>query len=106
MDELATFAAFYARIQDTGTKILVEESPCLGACQQAPCVAIEHDDYIGPVALEGMNQAEYTNRVFHNVASEENVERVWLLLEHAINAMAGKDDKCGCDEYVKKKCYL
>jgi hypothetical protein len=55
MDEYATFGAFYSRVQaSTYPEVSVEESPCLGSCQKSPCVAIEHDDFVGTVALEGM----------------------------------------------------
>lgn len=64
IDEYATFGAFFSRIKDSdyANEVTVEESPCLGACKNAPCVAIEHEDYIGPVALEGMNQDEFSDR--------------------------------------------
>jgi NADH:ubiquinone oxidoreductase subunit E len=60
MDELATFSAFFSRIQDSRIpQVKVEEGPCLGSCKLAPCVAIEHEDYEGTVALEGMTQSEF-----------------------------------------------
>jgi Thioredoxin-like [2Fe-2S] ferredoxin len=60
MDELATFAAFFNRIHNSRIpQVKVEESPCLGSCKYAPCVAVEHDDYDGTVALEGMTLAEF-----------------------------------------------
>jgi NADH:ubiquinone oxidoreductase subunit E len=60
MDELATFSAFFSRIQDSRIpQVKVEEGPCLGSCKLAPCVAIEHEDYEGIVALEGMSQSEF-----------------------------------------------
>jgi len=63
MDDFATYGAFYNRIQDFAPDVQLEESPCLGSCKMAPCVAIEHDDYEGTVALEGMSGNEFTDRV-------------------------------------------
>lgn len=57
MDSLATFGAMYARA--SSTSVQVEESPCLGSCKLAPCVGVEHDDYIGCVALQGMTSDEF-----------------------------------------------
>ena len=64
MDPFATYGAFYNRIQ-AGQYPLValEEVSCLGSCQQAPCVAIEHEDFEGTVALEGMTENEFIERV-------------------------------------------
>jgi predicted metal-binding protein len=60
MDELATFSAFFGRIQDSRIRqIKVEEAPCLGSCNFAPCVAVEHEDYDGTVALQGMTPMEF-----------------------------------------------
>lgn len=59
MDEYATFGAFFARSKEAGGEVLVEESPCLGSCKKAPCVAIAHEDYEGTVALEGMTDDEF-----------------------------------------------
>lgn len=60
MEELATFSAFFSRIQDSRIpQVKVEEGPCLGSCKYAPCVAVEHDDYEGTVALEGMTLSEF-----------------------------------------------
>jgi hypothetical protein len=56
-EPLETFVALFARA--TCTHIQVEESPCLGSCQLAPCVGVEHEDYVGRVALEGMTNDEF-----------------------------------------------
>ncbi len=29
----------------------------------APCVAVEHDDFVGSVALDGMTDREFADRV-------------------------------------------
>lgn len=64
LDELATFSALFGRIQSSSfPSVEIEEAPCLGACAKSPCVAIEHEDYVGTVALEGMNGNEFTDRV-------------------------------------------
>ena len=91
LDPLATYTAFYARGQQELDGIRLAECPCLGACQQAPCVGIEHDDYLGTVALNGMEPAEFANRVFYRVVSDDDVDRVWKLLRQAIDAMAKQE---------------
>jgi NADH:ubiquinone oxidoreductase subunit E len=58
MESLATFVALFARARST--QIQVEEGPCLGSCKLAPCVGVEHEDYVGCVALEGMTNQEFT----------------------------------------------
>lgn len=64
MDSLATFGAFFSRsTEGNAPSVRVEEGPCLGACKLAPCVAIEHDDFVGNVALEGMTESEFSDRV-------------------------------------------
>jgi hypothetical protein len=40
----------------------IEETNCLGQCKKGPCVAVEHDDYEGSVALEGMLPMEFNRR--------------------------------------------
>ena len=68
MDQYATFAALYSRKEEAGgpyAMVDVEESPCLGRCKLAPCVAVEHEDYVGTVGLVGMTDAELNDRVFH-----------------------------------------
>jgi predicted metal-binding protein len=65
LDPLATYGAFYARIQDGAyPEIELEEVSCLGACKKSPCVAVEHEDYEGIVALEGMTDDEFSQRVY------------------------------------------
>ena len=64
MDKLTTYGAFYQRIQDSSTPMVqLEEGPCLGCCKSAPCVAIEHEDFVGTVALEGMTDSEFPDRM-------------------------------------------
>ena len=59
MDSLSTFGAMYLRASDSRVK--VEEGPCIGSCKKAPCVAIEHEDFFGTVALEGMAADEFAS---------------------------------------------
>lgn len=68
LDSLSTFGAFYARSKQGGEGdddlfIPVEEGPCMGACKMAPCVAIEHEEFVGRVSLEGMTDSEFSDRV-------------------------------------------
>ena len=67
MDQLATFASFYSRSRENAPSIKVEESPCLGSCKRGALVnvAVHHEDFLGPVSLEGMRAAEFSDRVFH-----------------------------------------
>jgi hypothetical protein len=68
LDSLSTFGAFYARSKqgsEGGGELFipVEEGPCMGACKMAPCVAVEHEDFVGRVSLEGMTDSEFSDRV-------------------------------------------
>ena len=92
LDEFATYGDFYSLIQQHAPDIQLEESPCLGSCSMAPCVGIEHDDFDGPVALEGMSENEFTNRVFHNVITDDDVDRVWECVENAIQQMSEEEN--------------
>lgn len=63
MDEYETLANMYSLVKDSDVRVsAVEECPCLGSCDFAPCIAIEHDDFVGPVALEGMTESEFAAR--------------------------------------------
>jgi hypothetical protein len=60
MDPLATYGAFFERIEGgRAPDVQLEEGPCLGSCKMAPCVSIEHEDYMGTVSLEGMTPQEF-----------------------------------------------
>ena len=97
-DEFSTFSAFYTRIEDRAPSVQVEESPCLGSCKQAPCVGIEHEDFEGPVSLEGMTESEFSERVFHRVVFEEDADRVWGAVENAIRVMAEQEEEDDTEE--------
>jgi hypothetical protein len=55
--------ALYERMESAGAQGLqIEESNCLGQCKKGPCVSVEHDEFEGPVALEGMNPMEFNRK--------------------------------------------
>ena len=54
----------------------------------APCVGVEHEDYEGTVALEGMSTIEFSDRVFHSIVDENDADRVWTAIENAIRVMS------------------
>jgi predicted metal-binding protein len=60
LDSLSTFGSMYSRAKATGVQ--VEEGPCVGSCKKAPCIAIEHDEFDGYVALEGMSSMEFSTK--------------------------------------------
>lgn len=95
LDPYATFSAFWERLEADGllNTLSIEESSCLGACQRSPCVAIEHEDYEGTVALVGMEPSEFVDRVFHSVKDEADVDRVFGILRNAIHTMADMSDE-------------
>ena len=65
LDEYALFSGLYQRKEEAGASpVEIEESSCLGCCKVGPCVGIEHEDYYGTVALEGMKPNEFNDRVF------------------------------------------
>jgi hypothetical protein len=51
-------------------------------------VAVYHTEYEGSVAFEGMNSAEFADRVFHRIVDEDDVERVWTCITDAIGILA------------------
>jgi hypothetical protein len=93
LDEYSTFSAFYTRAKERAPAVRVEECPCLGACKEAPCVGVEHDDFEGAVALDGMTQSEFSERVFHGILCEEDADRVWSAVENAIQVMAQDEEE-------------
>jgi (2Fe-2S) ferredoxin len=103
LDEFSTFSSMYTRIQDGEfPNVQVEETTCLGSCQLAPCVAVEHEDFVGTVALDGMTDAEFGTRVFHSIISEEDADRVWSSVDNAIRVMAEEEDEEEMEEEVKE----
>ena len=92
MDEFSTFSAFYMRAKENAPSMTVEETSCLGCCKAAPCVAIEHEDYEGPVAVEGMSPVEFSDRVFQNICTEEDADRVWNSVDNAIRILSSEQE--------------
>jgi hypothetical protein len=92
IDQYSTFSAFYTRAKERAPAVRVEECPCLGACKKAPCVGIEHDDFEGSVALDGMTESEFSERVFHGILFDEDADRIWSAVENAIQLMAQEEE--------------
>jgi len=93
LDEFATLAGLYERKEGAcASEVEVEESSCLGCCKNAPCVAIEHEDFFGTVALEGMTPGEFNDNLFHNVLTDDDMNRVWACVENAIRLMAEEEE--------------
>ena len=94
LEEYATFTLLYERLVEHQllSVIPIEETSCLGSCAMAPCVAIEHEDYDGTVALSGMYPSEFRLRTFHNVIQEQDVQRIWEILLQSIQTMAATNE--------------
>lgn len=90
MDNLCTFGAMYSRA--SASRVEVEEGPCIGSCKKAPCVSIEHEDFFGSVALEGMNADEFASDAFLNIVTEEDADRVWTSVANAVQVMAEAEE--------------
>eukprot|EP00978_Attheya_sp_CCMP212_P046832 scaffold414077_cov37-Attheya_sp.AAC.2 len=96
MDEFATVGALDMRRESANAAgLIVEESTCLGACKFAPCVSVQHEDYVGNVGLEGMTEAELNETV---VITEDDIDRVWGCVENAIRTMADEEDDSDEDD--------
>jgi len=99
LDDYALFSGLYVRKEEASNgdgscqSVKVEEASCMGRCQFAPCVAIEHDDYEGYIGLEeGMVGTELQYRVFENIVTEDDLDRVWGSVENAIRVMGEEED--------------
>lgn len=92
LDQYHVLGEIYALAQEANVHecVIIEDGACRGGrnCKLGPCVAISHEDFVGNVALEGMNSGEMQARVFHDVSSTEQTQRVWGCMENAINLMA------------------
>jgi hypothetical protein len=62
MDSLSTFGAMYSRA--SSSKVQVDEGACVGSCKDGPCIAIEHEDFVGSVSLEGMTDEEFSKKTY------------------------------------------
>ena len=128
LDPFATFGAMYARANSGGkdttdandndndtassTKVNVKEGPCLGACQYGPCIGIEHDEYNGCVALEGMTEEEFSNTVYVVVIYIlqyyisvycTNIGTVKIIIKHMKHKIEKKVERKPKEEKQKKK---
>jgi (2Fe-2S) ferredoxin len=106
LDEFATYTAFYVLSQDRAPSVSVAESSCLGSCRLGPCVAIEHDDYDGPVSVEGMTPDEFAKRVFVRVDAADRVEHVWSCVQSAIHTIGKASPASGGDELCSEEMDL
>mmetsp|Transcript_12859 Transcript_12859/g.19519 ORF Transcript_12859/g.19519 Transcript_12859/m.19519 type:complete len:178 (-) Transcript_12859:168-701(-) len=96
VDEYATYGGILSRKGDS--EVQVEDAGCLGSCKKAPCVAIMHEDFSGYVSLEGMTDAEFSDRRFHKIKYEEDMDRVWDSVENAVRVMMEEDGEEEEDE--------
>ena len=66
LDEYHVLGEIYAKAEARKIEecMIIEDGKCLGGknCKLGPCVAILHDDFDGPVALEGMTSNEFKER--------------------------------------------
>ena len=57
----------YAKAQSANVEssMTIEDGGCQGGknCRLGPCVAVLHEDFVGNVALEGMDSNEFRERV-------------------------------------------
>ena len=67
LDQYHVLGEIYAHAQTANleTCMVIEDGGCNGGknCQMGPCVSIQHEDFVGNVALEGMNSNEFRERV-------------------------------------------
>lgn len=84
-----------AKIDNIETDLIIEDGGCRGGknCKLGPCVAVLHEDFDGSVALEGMGQSEFNERVFHGVSMQDDVDRVWGCVANAIDLMADEENE-------------
>ena len=64
----------------------------------APCVAIEHEEYDGTVALMGMDPSEFQLRAFHQVVDQQDAQRIWDILLQSIKIMAQESHETDFNE--------
>jgi len=92
-DDLSLFVDLYSRLSNNLPDVRISESPCLGGCQRASCVGIQHDDFEGSVAIEGMTEAEFAARTFFHVDTDEDAERVWHAVTNAVDQMREQEEE-------------
>lgn len=96
LDQYQILGEMYGRAADAGVheSMVVEEGTCQGGrnCKRGPCVAVQHRDFDGNVALEGMTGPEFDARVFHGVLAPGDADRVWGCLDNAVALMAEAEE--------------
>lgn len=96
LDEYALYSGMYQRKEDNvASAVQIEEGTCMGRCKFGPCIGIEHEDYDGFVGLEGMEPHEMSYRVFENIVTESDLDRVWACVENGIRTLA---EECTNDD--------
>jgi len=67
LDQYHVLGEIYAQAQavDLEKCTIIEDGGCQGGknCKIGPCVSVQHEDFHGNVALEGMNSNEFQERV-------------------------------------------
>ena len=100
MDQYHSLGEIYAQAQAAGLErdMIIEDGGCQGGknCKLGPCVSVQHEEFMGNVALEGMQASEFRESVFHNVMTEGDAARVWICMENAIRMMA---DEANAEDY-------
>lgn len=93
LQEYEVLSGLYERKEGAGASaVTVKESGCLGRCGSGPCIGVEHEDFFGNVALDGMKPNEFNDCVFHRVVSETDMDRVWTTVENAIIIMSEEEE--------------
>ena len=80
-EDLALYLALSER---AGGMVEIEESPCLGWCKRAPCVAVTHDEYVGKIGFESMSESEKMQKTFFRVVGLDEADRVWDVIEEGL----------------------
>ena len=95
VDQYAILGEVYERAKQSKVDgcMVIEDGTCNGGknCKLGPCVSVYHDDFDGSVALEGMKNAEFEQRVFHSINSSSDVDRVWDCVTNAVTLMSDEE---------------
>ncbi len=73
------------RASEDQMSVEFDEASCLGWCKRAPCVAVEHEDYVGRIGLEGMDDSEIAQKCFFGVDNDGG--RVWEAVKEGVEQM-------------------
>ena len=94
LEEYALFSGIFERKTEQNLPMIeIDEAPCMGCCKFGPCIGVEHEDYEGYVGLEGMEPNEITPRIFQNIVTEGDLDRVWDSIENAIKVRQSRRRK-------------